>query len=47
MFTQWRASRNCFHHDHRTGESWIVSTLTHAGMGKTFWCRKCGRAWTV
>lgn len=37
--------RNCFHHDHRTGESWILSQILDPG--KMFWCKECDQRWFV
>lgn len=42
-----RAQRHCFHHDHRTGESWIKSALVDLGRNKHFWCTKCEKGWFV
>lgn len=39
-----RKRRNCFHHDHRTGTSWIKSQLIDYGR-KLFWCTTCERTW--
>jgi hypothetical protein len=41
----WRKRRACFHHNHRTGESWIKSMLIDMGSRKLFWCDECGRTW--
>lgn len=47
VMRKWRARRECFHHDHRTGTSWITSQLINTGMGKMFSCQRCGRTWFV
>lgn len=47
MFAAWRKRRNCFHHDHRSGVSWIESRLIDMGSRKMFWCTDCGRTWFV
>ena len=48
---RWGTARRdraaCFHHDHRTGESWIESRLIEVGRNKIFWCTKCGKTWIV
>lgn len=43
---RWRKRRACFHHDWRTGESWIKDQLVNTGTAKHFWCTHCGRYWT-
>lgn len=40
-----RTQAACFHHHHRTAESWIESTLIETGMRKMFWCTGCDRHW--
>lgn len=45
VWSRWRKSRDCFHHDHSTGESWIVGTLIDLGRRKLWSCTKCGRRW--
>lgn len=40
-----RKRRNCFHHDHVTGKTWIESRLINMGTQKMFWCIECGRTW--
>lgn len=54
MIGWWRLRRqrkqkrkNCFHHDHRDGSSWIKSRLINNGAGKMFWCGLCGQTWFV
>lgn len=37
-----RRSR-CFHHDHKTGATWIKQQLINMGSGKMWWCGRCGR----
>lgn len=44
-WARWRDRRACFHHDHRTGTSWIGERLIEMGSRKMFWCRKCQRTW--
>lgn len=44
---RWRKRVNCFHHNPRTGESWINSHLINTGTGKMFWCRQCDQTWVV
>lgn len=44
----WQARsqrRKCFHHDMRTGETWISSGLVDLGRRKLFVCSECGTAW--
>lgn len=43
--TRWRIRRQCFHHDHTAGESWISSQLIDGGMRKHFWCTRCDHSW--
>lgn len=46
----WRRRRKrawCFHHDDRTGTSWIDSRLIEMGKSKMFWCRECDQTWFV
>lgn len=42
----WRERRRCFHHDWRTGTSWIEDQIVDAGRAKHFWCTRCRRYWT-
>jgi hypothetical protein len=42
----WRTRRACFHHDTRSGTSWIASRLVDFGRAKHHWCTRCGRYWT-
>lgn len=44
---RWRAQRECFHHDHARGISWIRSELIDLGRRKLFWCAVCDRRWTT
>lgn len=45
LWDTWRKRRACFHHDWRSGESWIKSQIIDQGR-KLFWCHRCGRRWT-
>jgi hypothetical protein len=45
-FKTWRRRRACFHHNWRTGESWVNGMLVDFGRAKHFTCRECGRYWT-
>jgi len=45
IWSRWRDRRNCFHHDHATGTSWIRSRIIDPG--KRFWCVGCGKVWSV
>jgi hypothetical protein len=47
MWQRWRQRRACFHHDHRTGESWIKSHLVDLGRRKLFRCTSCAKVWIV
>lgn len=40
-----RLRRQCFHHDRRSGESWIKEQLIDCGCRKMFWCDRCERTW--
>lgn len=31
----------CWHHNVRTGESWVKSQLIDTGMRKIWWCDRC------
>lgn len=44
-FKAWRRKADCFHHNHRTGESWIANRLIDLGRRKMFWCIKCNKTW--
>jgi hypothetical protein len=48
-FAAWRVGRwqrrRCFHHDHRSGESWIKEQLVDVGRRKMWWCDRCGKTW--
>lgn len=37
----------CFHHDRKTGESYITDTLIDLGRDKVFKCRECSESWTL
>jgi hypothetical protein len=41
----WQTRRNCFHHDRRTGTSWVDERLIETGMRKMFYCRTCRKIW--
>lgn len=46
MIGWWRRRREqsvCFHHDHRTGTSWIVTLFIIDGRGKAYRCTGCDR----
>ena len=49
-FFNWRAARQlrreCFHHDRRTGVSWVEGFLVDLGRSKHFQCTNCGQYWT-
>jgi len=51
ILTNWwrrrRAQRSCFHHDWRTGRSWIADELIDMGMRKMFTCWHCDKVWFV
>lgn len=39
-----RKRRDCFHHDHLTGETWLA--VEHVSGGRRLWfCTRCGRTW--
>lgn len=42
-----RMRKGCFHHDPKTGVSWIKSQLIDTGMSKMFWCTHCQQTWFV
>lgn len=43
MIRRWLKRRRCMHHNWRTGETYIKSMLINLGMGKLFWCDRCGK----
>jgi len=43
----WRRQRDCFHHDRRTGTTWIQGDLIDLGMRKLFTCQCCHQRWVV
>jgi len=45
MIRRWRDRRDCFHHDHRSGQSWITGQLIDTGMRKLWRCTRCERIW--
>lgn len=40
---RWRARRDCFHHDHRTGTSWIQTIGIIDGGRKAYRCTGCDK----
>lgn len=44
---RYRARKACFHHDRRTGTTWITSQLIDTGMRKLLWCTRCGKDWII
>jgi hypothetical protein len=46
-YRRWRVRRSCFHHEPRTGESFIDSMLIEMGSRKLYWCRHCGKHWVI
>lgn len=51
MIRRWirarQARRACFHHNHRTGESWVTGELIDLGRRKLFSCNHCDQMWFV
>lgn len=47
MYRRWRAARQCFHHDHHAGKSWIEQAIIDCGRRKMYWCSKCGHSWIL
>lgn len=45
MIRRWRTQRAGFHHDWRTGQSWITGRLIDMGMPKLFACSRCEKRW--
>lgn len=44
----WREQRRCFHHDNRTGESYVGrGMLVDLGRRKVYECSACGRVWVI
>lgn len=41
---RWTAKSKCFHHDRRSGDSWINEMMIDFGR-KMFWCKKCRKTW--
>lgn len=37
----------CWHHEMRSGESWIRQELVGLGQTKRFWCYVCGEVWML
>lgn len=46
-FKEWRRKRACFHHNPKTGESFLRDTMIHSGSSKMFWCTRCNQDWTL
>ena len=44
MIRRWRKRRACFHHDHSTGTSWLLSQIIDGGR-KHWWCTAGGKGW--
>jgi len=44
-YLHWLDRRNCFHHNHKTGESWIETEIID--WRKLYTCRDCGRRWVI
>lgn len=42
-----RVRKFCFHHDMRTGSSFIDQRLIETGKAKMFWCTECGKTWIL
>jgi hypothetical protein len=47
VWRRWRKRRECFHHDHSTGTTWITGQLINSGTGKMFTCANCQNTWFV
>lgn len=45
MIRRWLARRRCFHHDVRTGKSWIGRGTIIDGGRKLYRCNHCERTW--
>lgn len=41
----WRKRAKCFHHDHKTGKSYMRERLEDMGRRKLFWCEDCYKTW--
>jgi hypothetical protein len=37
----------CWHHDYKTGITYISSSLVDAGRNKIFWCTRCQKSWML
>jgi hypothetical protein len=46
IWQRWRDRRRCFHHDHRTGTSW-VGPGTIMDYRKLYECKRCGKIWII
>lgn len=46
MIRRWRERRRCFHHDHRTGQSWI-GRGSIIDYRKLYTCDSCGKVWVI
>lgn len=47
LFRTRRERARCFHHDHRTGVTWIQWELIDAGRAKLYECIRCGKVWII
>ena len=47
LLANWRQRRNCWHHDHTTGQSWITGHIIDAGRAKLWRCSNCDRTWVT
>lgn len=49
IMTAWffwtRRYRDCFHHDPKSGQSWIYDRLIDLGRRKMFTCTHCYQRW--
>lgn len=39
------AMQQCWHHDRRTGETWIQDRMVDLGRDKVFRCSRCNEIW--
>lgn len=46
LLRRWRERRRCFHHNHRTGESWIGNGSVMDYL-KYYECSRCGKGWLI
>lgn len=48
IYRRWRRRRDCFHHDNRTGNSWIGrGVLIDLGRRKLYRCDHCDKVWII